>query len=1161
MTELLAPNGKPSNLTPEQYELVRTSAFKEWFGDWENLALTKLNDSGIDEVSLKRLEDGVSKVVDKNGEPLVLYHGSRSEFNIFDINKSGESNTVAKVGFWFTPIKMFAENFSSSIWYGKSENEIIYSVFLLIKKPKIYESEIVSEEQKEELNLKIKQLQEESSVIQKRWVKGDWDYNDRIVFDYSMKGLINEDNYNYYLNFSNKSKDAINDGILVSEILKDIKNLQNKLYGLSHSDSYEKYRTDIYKISGQSEEDANLGGLGMSLKNPKQTIEKYRELLSDEGYDGVIIKNTRFDKKSAGGLNDQYVALYPNQIKLANGTNTTFDVNNHDIRFKEGGITIAQTPAPKKDQIKGSDKNKEGSSKDLKSAKKIELSDKTIEAIKNKVDKHNEKNPNKKITVDSAKAVVRRGMGAYSSSHRPTIKDGKPNSRVAWGLARLNAFLYKIINGKSKSGKYSQDNDLIEELGYEFEKYADGGEIKGAMKNEIIDVLSENVRYGVKIIPIQEIGIDIIEKCIESNTYFGDAIKQANENYIMIPISYDDKLFAIDKKVEYGYFSKPNESTNLKIEYRHDLKEYPFPILFDSELIDNTDFNDINEYEEIKSNEFDSEFLYRGINSEEMKSIIENGFIKSNASLNIGEQQAETTSYAQYISQASSYAVGFNAWYDEVTFPKPKYILKVKKEGVNFKPTNEGDIHGEVDVFGEVPIEKIDSIYEIRLGQCSMGTVEINVDYKGQYSEGSRFPMMKKVFVRKTDITTLIENYNNQNNNTMTNSNPKDTITMDIPLLIRFAELMREDIKTDVALHEVIENLIEIKDKGVLTMGDYESIVGNVVGAEEPKTEEPKMEEPKMEDGGKVQSIHSQKGDIKISLDENWYSDDTDVELVPVSELIKFREFDRKVSPKYNKENSVDNINHLKFMFQKDGVKSPIIIEYSAEDNAVLVIEGNHRLNSAIDLGMEYLPARVVLRKYGKYSPAKIKNAMKVNGVQADSSNYIPSNLKPSQVGITGTKPIIYAEGGIIEGRLHSECGEDGCGRKFQVGENGHEIEAERDEAVIVADAFKSDEEITIEGTPSEIASALNVIGGGKNFDKGAKIIEDGEQKELPQMKQEATDTDVDDVIDSGSVIINRRSMADEKEYKVTGSPKQIASAINSINGNGVVIEEGAEIE
>lgn len=35
---LLAPNGKPSNLTEKQYVQVRTKAFKDWFGDWEKYA-------------------------------------------------------------------------------------------------------------------------------------------------------------------------------------------------------------------------------------------------------------------------------------------------------------------------------------------------------------------------------------------------------------------------------------------------------------------------------------------------------------------------------------------------------------------------------------------------------------------------------------------------------------------------------------------------------------------------------------------------------------------------------------------------------------------------------------------------------------------------------------------------------------------------------------------------------------------------------------------------------------------------------------------------------------------------------------------------------------------------------------------------------------------
>ena len=52
----------------------------------------------------------------------------------------------------------------------------------------------------------------------------------------------------------------------------------------------------------------------------------------------------------------------------------------------------------------------------------------------------------------------------------------------------------------------------------------------------------------------------------------------------------------------------------------------------------------------------------------------------------------------------------------------------------------------------------------------------------------------------------------------------KDSITFDIPLLIRVLELAREDVKTDMELHRVVERLINIRDKGVLTMDDYNFI-------------------------------------------------------------------------------------------------------------------------------------------------------------------------------------------------------------------------------------------------------------------------------------------------------------------------------------------------
>jgi hypothetical protein len=52
----------------------------------------------------------------------------------------------------------------------------------------------------------------------------------------------------------------------------------------------------------------------------------------------------------------------------------------------------------------------------------------------------------------------------------------------------------------------------------------------------------------------------------------------------------------------------------------------------------------------------------------------------------------------------------------------------------------------------------------------------------------------------------------------------KDTVTFDIPLLIRVLELAREDIKSDMDLHRVVERLINMRDKGVLTMDEYDAI-------------------------------------------------------------------------------------------------------------------------------------------------------------------------------------------------------------------------------------------------------------------------------------------------------------------------------------------------
>lgn len=77
---LLAPNKKPSNLTERQYAHVRTKAFKEWFGDWENNP------------------EEASKVVDENGEPLVVYHGTNSQWTTYDPNLFGSATDEGYYG-------------------------------------------------------------------------------------------------------------------------------------------------------------------------------------------------------------------------------------------------------------------------------------------------------------------------------------------------------------------------------------------------------------------------------------------------------------------------------------------------------------------------------------------------------------------------------------------------------------------------------------------------------------------------------------------------------------------------------------------------------------------------------------------------------------------------------------------------------------------------------------------------------------------------------------------------------------------------------------------------------------------------------------------------------------------------------------------------------
>lgn len=61
-------------------------------------------------------------------------------------------------------------------------------------------------------------------------------------------------------------------------------------------------------------------------------------------------------------------------------------------------------------------------------------------------------------------------------------------------------------------------------------------------------------------------------------------------------------------------------------------------------------------------------------------------------------------------------------------------------------------------------------------------------------------------------------------------TDPVDTVTLDIPLLLRIMEYSKEDAQDDMALHDVTQRLIELSKKvDVINMDHYDAIVsGNV---------------------------------------------------------------------------------------------------------------------------------------------------------------------------------------------------------------------------------------------------------------------------------------------------------------------------------------------
>lgn len=241
----------------------------------------RLNVDAITDAKLKKFIESAnesavnsSKIVDENGEPLVVYHGSPNEFTTFDKDKIGETTDPGFYGQGF----YFAVTESNAEFYGDNT----YDAFLSLKNP-----------------FDINDLYNES----KKWDSKE--AYDAVLWWYGLATKFPKQAAEIYYSSWNGRKWS----------LLDLKNRIDELSLISetpYSDVMDEFEIDEDFLDSMDESDINVP-------------EEFTKALLENGYDGVI---------NAGTSNNEIVAFEPNQIKSATKNEGTFDEGSNNILFR-----------------------------------------------------------------------------------------------------------------------------------------------------------------------------------------------------------------------------------------------------------------------------------------------------------------------------------------------------------------------------------------------------------------------------------------------------------------------------------------------------------------------------------------------------------------------------------------------------------------------------------------------------------------------------------------------------------------------------------------------------------------------------------------------------------------------------------------------------------
>lgn len=223
--EFNTPTGVESNLSYIQQVLVRTKAFKNWFGDWELAARTYLLDG---EKNFNKHYENVSKVIDRETlEPRVGYHGTKEEKEFYSFATNKETGAGRPYGY-------FAQNREYSMNFVGRAN-LLYAAFLNIRNPFIARDVNFSQRKMDWIDASVAIL---TRMARDKFPYGGLEYNEEItrlskvhesqIWAYLKKTYENE-KYNFWLlmarDFQSEFKNFLishgYDGIFADEQLKD----------------------------------------------------------------------------------------------------------------------------------------------------------------------------------------------------------------------------------------------------------------------------------------------------------------------------------------------------------------------------------------------------------------------------------------------------------------------------------------------------------------------------------------------------------------------------------------------------------------------------------------------------------------------------------------------------------------------------------------------------------------------------------------------------------------------------------------------------------------------------------------------------------------------------------------------------------------------------